>query len=466
MEKRKFDVVVLGSGPGGYPAAIRAAQHGKNVALIEAKQLGGTCLNRGCIPSKALIAGSDIVSQFSHASKFGIHFTDVTVDFTQLARHKDEVVDKMRTGLEGLIKANKITLIRGFGKFASANEIKVFGDEPCTVVADHIIIATGSEPRNIPAFPFDYKKIHDSTSLLELKELPESIIIVGGGVIGCEFASLYATLGVKVTILELLPSIIATESKDVCETLTAAFTKRGIQVDTNVKVEKIDHTDKGILVTVFGGKTYEAQMALVAVGRSLNTQEIGLDKIGVAVLDNRMVSVNDKMETSIPGIYAVGDIASKWWLAHVASHQGIVAADNACGKNAHMSYQAIPSVIFTHPEIGTVGLSFDEAVRQGYKAKLGAFPFQALGKSQAALHTEGFAQIVIDEKTGQILGAQVVGFEAATLIAEMTLAITNELTVESLSETIHAHPTISEAWLEAAFLAEGLPLHYPPKSKK
>jgi len=466
VDKRKFDLIVLGGGPGGYPAAIRAAQQGKSVALIEAKQLGGTCLNRGCIPSKALIAGTDIISQLSQASKFGIHFGDVTVDFAQLARHKDGVVDKMRSGLEGLIQANKITLIRGFGKFVTANEIKVLGDDSCTVVADKVIIATGSEPRNIPAFPFDYERVHDSTSLLALKKLPQSIVIVGGGVIGCEFASLYATLGVKVTVLELLPTIIATEGKDICESLTKAFVKRGIQVYTGVKVEKIKRTDEGVQVIVEGEKAYEAEMALVAVGRSLNTHSIGLDKIGVLVLDNQMVSVNEKMETSVPGVYAVGDIASKWWLAHVASHQGIVAADNACGKKAEISYQAVPSVIFTYPEIGTVGLSLDEAMKRGYKAKLGAFPFQALGKSQASLHTEGFAQIVIDEKTGQILGAQVVGFEAATLIAELTLAITNELTVESLTETIHAHPTISEAWLEAGLLAEGLPLHYPPKTKK
>lgn len=466
MKKKKFDVAVIGGGPGGYPAAIRAAQHGKSVALIEAKELGGTCLNRGCIPSKALIAGSEFYSHLSHAAKFGIHFKDLTIDFGQLASHKDEVVHKMRTGLEGLIAANKITVFRGYGKLTGKNEIKITGNEPDWIEAEKIIIASGSEPRNINAFPFDYERIHDSTSLLELKTLPKSLLIVGGGVIGCEFASLYAALGVEVTILELLPTIIATEAKEIARFLTKSFISRGIKVETEVKVQKIEKNPEGVTAFVEDGKTFSAEMCLISVGRSLNVQNIGLDKAGVAILTTGLIDVNEKMETSVDGIYAVGDIASKWWLAHVASHQGIVAADNACGKHAQMSYNAIPSVIFTTPEIGSVGLSLDEALKQGYKAKVGAFPFQALGKSQAANQTDGFAQIVIDEKTGQILGAQVAGFEAATLIAEMVLAITNELTVECVAETIHAHPTIAEVWLEAAFLAEGLPLHLPPKIKK
>lgn len=466
MEKKKFDVAVIGGGPGGYPAAIRAAQNGKSVALIEAKELGGTCLNRGCIPSKALIAGSEFVSNLGHAAKFGVHFKDLAIDFGQLAAHKDQVVNKMRTGLEGLIAANKITLFRGFGQLTGNHEIKILGKDSAWIEADKIIIATGSEPRNISAFPFDYEKIHDSTSLLELKALPKSIIIVGGGVIGCEFASMYASLGVEVTILELLPTIISTESGEIIQALTKAFQSRGINIETGVKVEKIEKDAQGVIAFVEGGKTYSAEMCLVSVGRSLNTKGIGLEKAGVLVLESGIIDVNDKMETSVEGIYAVGDIASKWWLAHVASHQGLVAADNASGKNARMSYNAIPSVIFTSPEIGSVGLSLADALKQGYKAKVGAFPFQALGKSQAAIHTEGFAQIVIDEKTGQILGAQAIGFEAAALIAEMVLAITNELTVECLAETIHAHPTIAEAWLESAFMAEGLPLHLPPKKNK
>lgn len=466
MEQKKFDIVVLGGGPGGYPAAIRSAQLGKSVALIEAKEMGGTCLNRGCIPSKALIAGAELVGRLKNAAEFGIKIPNMGFDFACLAHHKDRVVEKMRTGLEGLIATNKITIFRGFGKLVSPGELKVSGQDNASIAADKIIIATGSEPRNLSAFPFDYERIHDSTSLLALTALPKKILIIGGGVIGCEFASLYAHLGVDVTILELLPRIISTEAQEISQALTRAFSKQGIKVETNVKVQKIEHTELGIKACMEGDRTFIADCCLVSVGRSLNTKGIGLEKAGVVVQDNGLIAVNDKMETTMDGIYAVGDIASKFWLAHVASHQGIIAAENACGKQARMEYNAIPSVIFTNPEIGSVGLSLEEAEQKGYKAKIGAFPFQALGKSQATLQTEGFAQIVIDEKTGQVLGAQAIGYEAATLIAQMTLAITNELTVECIAETIHAHPTISEAWGEAAFMAEGLPIHLPPRHSR
>ncbi|KIC74159.1 Dihydrolipoyl dehydrogenase [Candidatus Protochlamydia amoebophila] len=466
MEIKKFDVAVLGGGPGGYPAAIRAAQRGKSVALIEAKELGGTCLNRGCIPSKALIAGAEVVDRIHEAKEFGIHVGEVNIDYAQLAFHKDRVIERMRKGLEGLMATNKITVFKGFGQFISPREIKIKGQDNTSITADQIIIATGSEPRNISAFPFDYERIHDSTSLLAMKTLPEKLIIVGGGVIGCEFASLYATLGVHVTILELLPRIISTEAIEVSQALTKAFIKRGIQVETGVKVQRIEQVEMGIQVQVEEGKHYVADCCLVAVGRSLNTKNIGLDKAGILVQENGMIAVNDKMQTNVDGIYAVGDIASKWWLAHVASHQGLIAADQICGKSSRMYYHAIPSVIFTHPEIATVGLSLEEATKRGYKAKVASFPFQALGKSQAALQAEGFAQIVVEEKSGQILGAQVVGYEASVMIAEMTLAIANELTVECVAETIHAHPTLPEAWLESALLGEGLPLHLPPKTQK
>lgn len=466
MDKKKFDIAVLGGGPGGYPAAIRAAQKGKKVALIEAKEMGGTCLNRGCIPSKALIANAEAWHRLQEVKQLGIQIQGATFDYNQMAKHKDQVVDRMRKGLEGVIAANQITVFRGYGQFVSPHEIKVMGQDNVLIEADKIIIATGSEPRVIPAFPFDYERIHDSTSLLALTELPKSIIIVGGGVIGCEFASLLNALGVSVTILELLPRILPMEAEEMSQALTRSFIKRGIKIETGIKVEGIDKTEKGITAKLADGRTFEADIALVAVGRSLNTRGIGLEKIGVVVQDSGIIPVNSKMETNVSGIYAVGDIASKWWLAHVATHQGIIAAENASGSESHMHYEAIPSVIFTQPEIGTVGMTLEEALKQGCKAKIGAFPFQALGKSQATLQTDGFAQVVIDERTGQILGAQVFGYEATTLVAEMALAITNELTLECITETIHAHPTISEAWAEAAFVAQGLPVSLPPRVKR
>lgn len=466
-EPKKFDVAVIGGGPGGYPAAIRAAQLGKSVALIEAKELGGTCLNRGCIPSKTLIASAEALKQVQEAEEFGIIVEGkIGFDYAKMVNRKDQVVARVRKSLEGLIASNKITLFRGFGQFETPKQIKITGQDSAVIRADHIIIATGSEPKSIPAFPFDNKRILDSTALLELKELPKKLIIVGGGIIGCEFASLYQILGVDVTILEMMPRIIPMESEAVSAALTKAFKRKDIKIETNAVVQGIEITKEGILAKLPGGKSVEGDIALVAVGRQLNIQGIGLDKAGVNLSENGLVAVNDKMETNIPGIYAIGDIASKWWLAHVASHQGLVAANNACGKVAHMHYNAVPSVIFTDPEIGTVGLSLEKAIEEGYEATLGSFPFQALGKSQAALQTDGFGQIVLDKATGQILGAQVVGHDASTLVAEMAVAIANELTVESVTETIHAHPTVAEVWLEAALIASDTPLHFPPKISK
>ncbi len=463
QEMQRFDIAVLGGGPGGYPAAIRAAQLGKSVALIEAKDLGGTCLNRGCIPSKALIASAEVLQKVKDAEEYGIITKGVTFDYGKMVIRKDQVIARVRKSLEGLIASNKIRLFRGFGKLTSPKMIKVMGQDNATIHADKIILATGSEPRNMPAFPFDYERIHDSTSLLEIKELPKSIVIVGGGVIGCEFASLFAILGVDVTLVELLPRIIPMEAQNVSATLTKAFKKKGIKIETEAMVEGIERKKNSVKLKIAGGKSIEADIALVAVGRSLNTSGIGLEAAGVLVQENGIIATNDKMETNVLGIYAVGDIASKWWLAHVASHQGMVAATNAAGREMHMNYNAVPNVIFTDPEIGTVGLTLEQAIEQGYQATIGAFPFQALGKSQATLETEGFAQVVTDKKTGQILGAQVVGHEASSLVAEMAVAVGNELTVESITETIHAHPTISEAWLEAVLVANDTPLHFPPK---
>lgn len=463
---KKFDVVVLGGGPGGYPAAIRAAQMGKSVALVEAKQLGGTCLNRGCIPSKTLIASADTLKRVKEAEEFGIVTGSISFDFGKMVERKDRIVTKVRNSLEGLVASNNITLFKGYGKLTSPTSIKVMGEDNIEIKADRIIIATGSEPRNMPAFPFDHERIHDSTSMLEIRELPKKLVIIGGGIIGCEFASLYVALDVEIVILEALPSILPMEGANVTNTLTKAFKKKGIQIETNTLVEGIDRTKNGVRVRVAGGKVYEADIALVAVGRTLNTSNIGLEKAGVLVQDNGIIPVNNHMETNVPGIYAIGDIASKWWLAHVASHQGLVAASNACGVSAQMHYNAIPIVIFTDPEIGSVGYSLEEAIVNGLPATIGAFPFQALGKSQASFQTEGFAQIVINKETGQLLGAQVVGHEAATLVAEMGVAIANELTTESITATIHAHPTIAEVWLEAALIASEFPLHLPPQKRK
>lgn len=459
----KFDVIVLGGGPGGYPAAIRAAQSGKSVALVEAGYVGGTCLNRGCIPTKALIANGEALHKVRNAAEFGIRVDNISFDYSRMNARKDRIVNQVRQSLEQLIASNKITLIHGFGRFTGPKEIRVTGQENTTLTADSIIIATGSEPRNIPAFPFDSQRVHSSTSILELQRLPQRLVIVGGGVIGCEFASLYQVLGVEVVILEALHNILPTQSESVSQTLRKNFERKGIKIETQVLVDKIILTDTGVSV-ICGNRSFDADMALVAIGRTRNTGDIGLEKAGVSVNKDGEIPTTDEMRTNVPHIYAVGDITGNWWLAHVASHQGLVAASNAVGKPSRMHYNAVPAVIFTQPEIGTVGLTLEQALNEGYKATVGAFPFAFLGKSLATDEVEGFAQVVTDRTTGQILGAQVIGFEAATLVAEMGVAIANELTIESLTETIHAHPTIAEAWLEAAFMANETPLHLPPKA--
>ncbi len=466
MERREFDIAVIGAGPGGYVAAIKAAQEGRKVCLIEKGYLGGTCLNVGCIPTKTLLANAAVYHKMTHAADFGIITGPISFDYSKMKTRKDGVVDQIRKSLGGLLQSNGITILRGTAEYLSAREIKVKGEENILIYAHKSIIATGSEPLDIPTFPCDHKKIFNSSSILEQTSLPKTLAIIGGGYIGCEFASLYAELGVKVIILEALPSILFLQGKTIAETLTRAFTKKGVEININVMVEGIDDAGEGLSVRLKDKPPVNCDMALVSVGRKIISQGLGLEKAGVITGDKGAILVNEKMETNVPGIYAIGDVTGKFLLAHVASHQGIIAASNAIGQEAKMHYNAVPAVIFTMPEIATVGMTLEQAQEAGFDAAIGKFPFQALGKSVATRETEGFAQVVVDRKTGQILGAQVVGHEAATLIAEMGLAIANELTIECISDTIHAHPTVAEVWMEAALLANDTPIHFPPKVKK
>ena len=462
-DRKQYDVVVIGAGPGGYVAAIKASQKGKSVALIEEGELGGTCLNVGCIPTKTLIAGAGVAHAVQHAADFGVEIEGVKINFLKMKERKDGVVAKIRKGLEGLIRANKIEILRGHATFISASEIKVQGQDNLMVQGEKFIIASGSAPMEVAQFPCDHTKVFNSTSILDLTTLPKTIVIIGGGYIGCEFASLYAELGSKVIVIEALPAIVQLQGKAVSDALTLAFKKKGIDVQVGTIVDGIDKTATGVSVRLKDKPAVNADIALVAVGRKVVSHNLGLEAAGVVVSEKGAITVSEKMETSVPGIYAIGDVTGKVMLAHVASHQGIVAAVNATGGEATMHYDAVPAVIFTHPEIATVGLTLEEAQAKGYPATLGKFPFQALGKAMATMETEGFAEVVIDQKTGQILGAQVVGNGASSLIAEMALAIANELTAECVADTIHAHPTLPEAWLEAALLAQGTPIHFPPK---
>jgi len=466
MEKKKFDVVIIGAGPGGYVAAIKAAQNGKSVALVEKSFLGGTCLNVGCIPTKALLANASVMHKIKMAGEYGIETGPVSVNYLKMKTRKDAVVESVRNSLGGLLKANKITVFSGKAEFQSPTEIKVVGEENCILLAENVVIATGSQPLDIPAFPCDHTRILNSTSVLELTQLPKTMAIIGGGYIGCEFATLFAELGVEVTILEALPSILALQGKTVADVMTKAYQKQGVNVQTDVFVEGIDHEGDGVSIKLKDKEPVKADLALVAVGRKINSQGLSLEKAGVQVGPKGEILVNEKMETNVTGIYAIGDVTGKFLLAHVASHQGLIAVSNILGEEMHMHYNAVPAVIFTTPEIATVGMTEEEAKEKGYNIKVGKFPFSALGKSVATLDTEGFAEVITDRATGQILGAQVVGHEASTLIAEMTLAINNELTADCVFDTIHAHPTVAEAWMEAALLANETPIHWPPTRKK
>lgn len=464
MQNKKFDVAILGSGPGGYPAAIRLGQAGKKVALIEATEVGGTCLNRGCIPTKSLLASAQTLHTLQHAGQFGIHAKDVSFDWSSMMSRKEDVVKKLKVSLEGLIQSNGVEIIRGWGSFASPSQLIVQSDkgESVKIDAQHIIIATGSEPKNIPQFPFDGQYIHSSTSILKLEKLPKSIAIIGGGVIGCEFASLFNDLGVSVTIIEALDRILPLECETVSSFVTKSLQKRGIAIHAKALVKSLQKNadGTGVILDIGDGKTIKADCALVAAGRSLNSEKIGLEKVGIKVEKGAIV-VNDRMQTSIPTVWAIGDVTAKAMYAHVATHQGMVAAENILGHHAIMRYDAVPGVIFTRPEVGTVGLSLQKAKEQGIKATLASYPLQGLGKAQAEMHTEGFAQLVIEESTGRIYGAQIVGHNAGNLVAQMALAIANELTIECITETIHAHPTLAEVWMESAFIASGIPLHFP-----
>ena len=461
-----FDCVVIGAGPGGYVAAITAAQAGLKTALIEEREAGGTCLNRGCIPSKALLSAAEIVNQIRHANQFGIHVDNFSIDYPAMVQRKDSVVRSIRDGLNGLIRSNKITVFSGRGSLISSTEVKVLGETPSVIKARSIILATGSEPRAFPGIPFSPSspRILCSTGVLNLKELHQKLAIIGGGVIGCEFASLFHTLGSKVTVIEASQQILALNNPDISKTMLDKFSRQGLRFILGASVSAIQDMGDRVRITL-NGNDEEYDYVLVSIGRRLNTENIGLDKAGVICDERGVIPTDATMRTNIPNIYAIGDITGQWQLAHVASHQGIVAARNIAGHRDVIDYSAVPSVIFTFPEVATVGLSPSVAQQQGIPVKITKFPFRAIGKAVAMGEADGFAAIISHETSQQILGAYVIGPHASSLISEITLAVRNELTLPCIYETIHAHPTLAEIWAESALLAVDTPLHMPPTKK-
>lgn len=465
MQRKRADVVVIGGGPGGYPAAIRLATGGKKVILVEAGEVGGTCLNWGCIPTKAFLNTASLLREVRHAATLGLRIGEATPDWPTMVSKKNEIVKRLRSGVEGLLKSSGVELVRGFGSFVSPKEIGVDGKDSSVIETDHCIIATGSEAKELKSLPFDGRLIHSSKTIMDIAQLPKSIAIIGAGAIGSEFATLFSGLGTKVYLIEALPRILPLECETVSTAVLGAFQKEGVDVLCGHMVVGAEKLQDSVRLELTQGKRIEVSMVLVGVGRSLNTERLGLEKIGVRT-EKGAVIVDERMSTNLNGIWAIGDITAKPMLAHVATHQGFVAAANILGQNAVMRYDAIPSATFTVPEVGSVGLSLEMAMQQKIRAKRVFFPFQALGKAVATSNTEGFVQIVFDEETGRIVGAQAVGDHASELISEITLAIANELTIECIAETIHAHPTMAESWVEAAFIGEGTPLHLPNKTGK
>lgn len=454
-------IAVIGGGPGGYTAAIRAAQLGAEVTVIEKDKLGGTCLNRGCIPTKALLACADALTLIQEAEEFGISVSgQVKPDLGKMLERKNKVVLQLRGGIEQLFKTHKIRLVNSKGKLVKQeNKLSVETDEGLEDY-EAVIIATGSEPAKFASFDFSQPTVMTSDDALDLGEIPEKLLILGGGVVGCEFASLYSRLGSEITLVELMPQILPFEERRIAKQLEGSFKKKGIRVLAKTSIDKIvEYGDDKIKAELSNGEVVAATKLLVSIGRKLLTEGIGLEEAGVDLTERGGTKVNDKMETSVPGVYAIGDCNGGIMLAHWAAAEGAVAAQNICGKNTVIDKSVIPSCIFTTPEIATVGLNADRAKEKGIEIKTGRFPFAANGKAHAVGEPEGSVTIVVDVKTDKVLGGQIIGPHASDLVHEIALAIKLGITAREIGNTIHAHPTLSEAVLEAAENVHGMAIH-------
>jgi dihydrolipoamide dehydrogenase len=458
----KFDVIVIGAGPGGYPAAIRAAQLGASVAVVEKEYAGGTCLNWGCIATKSLIACSDLFAHIQRAEQFGIKTGALSYDYTAMSRRKNEIVSKLRGGVEGLLKANKVQVFKGTASFVDRQHVRVTAADGAltTLETKTTIIASGSTSA-VPGFLPKHERVMESRAFLELTKLPASLLILGGGVIGCEFACMAAQLGVKVTVVELLEDILVMVDADIRRELRRHMESIGIRVLTGKALEKVEASSKEVKGQC-GDETLSADLLLVSVGRRPVTADLKLETVGITVNKAGFIPVDDFGRTSASSIYAIGDVTGIAQLAHAATSQGVMAAENAVSPRKRKLEKLVPACIFTSPEIGSVGLTEQQAKEKGLAIKTGKFTFAHLGKAMAAGETGGFVKWVADASTGQLLGAHAVGLHATELISEATAAVRAELTAEELGRTIHCHPTLSETWMEAAHVLLGHCVHAPP----
>ena len=450
----KYDIIVLGSGPGGYVTAIRASQLGFKTAVVEKESLGGVCLNWGCIPTKALLKSAQVFEYLKHVDEFGLKAEAIDKDFTAVVQRSRNVADGMSKGVQFLMKKNKIDVIEGFGKVKPGKKLDVTATDGTVTEysADHIIIATGARSRELPNLPQDGKKVIGYREAMTLPEQPKSMIVVGSGAIGVEFAYFYNSMGTDVTIVEYMPNIVPVEDKDISKQMERSFKKSGIKVMTNSSVESVDtsgDTIKATVKTSKGEKVLEADVVLSAVGIKTNIENIGLEDVGI-ITDRDKILVNDWYQTNMPGYYAIGDVTPGPALAHVASAEGITCVEKIAGLHTEsIDYGNIPGCTYASPEIASVGLTEDKAKEQGYSIKVGKFPFSASGKAKAAGTPDGFVKVIFDEKYGEWLGCHMIGAGVTDMIAEAVVARKLETTGHEILKAIHPHPTMSEAVMEA-----------------
>jgi dihydrolipoamide dehydrogenase len=463
MAERQYDVAIIGAGPGGYVAAIRAAQNGLSVGLVERDRLGGVCLNWGCIPTKALIRSAELYASFKRSAEFGISHSNLSYDFSRIISRSRGISERISRGIEYLMKKNKIDVIRGTAKLTGINSLEVtdIGGATETIRAKNIILASGGRPRSIPGVVIDRKKIITSTEAMTLAEQPASMVILGGGAIGIEFAYFYNAFGTKVTIVEMMPNILPLEDRENVRMVESSLKKSGIEILTGTKVESVLAGDEVTIVVSDekGTKELKASVALAAIGVQANTENLGLDTAGVKV-EKGFIRTDEFCKTNVDGMYAIGDVAGPPLLAHVASHEGLVAADHIAGRTVHgIDRSSIPCCTYCQPQVASVGMTEEAALAQGYKIKIGRFPFRPLGKAMALGESEGAVKLIFDEKDGTLIGAHIVGSEATEMIAELVMAKSLGATWRDLHCAMHAHPTLSEAVMEAAGQAYGEAIH-------
>ncbi|MDH5203031.1 MAG: dihydrolipoyl dehydrogenase [Nitrospirota bacterium] len=459
-------LAILGAGPGGYIAAIKAAQLGAQVTVIEEGEVGGTCLNWGCIPTKSFVASTELLAKTRKLEEFGIELRgEIVPNLSKIIERKNKVVTSQVRGIKNLFKSWGITLKKGRGVLVSPKEIVVTSNNGSQekIEADTIIIGTGSRPAQIPLFPFDGNRIISSDDALNLTDIPKSLLIIGAGVIGCEFACIYKEFGSEVSIVEMLPRAIATEDMEISELLERELKKKNIKLYTNVKVDKVDIQDDGIHAFLSDRREIVTEKILVSTGRTFNSDNIGLESIGINKGNRGEIIVNEKMETNIHGIYAVGDVIGGFLLAHVASREGITAARNIMGKDETLDYNVVPAAIFTSPEVASVGLREHQALKSGLKIRTGHFLFRGLAKAHTIGEITGFVKIVSDGESDRILGVHIIGPHASDLIHEGALAIQAGLKTKNIIETIHVHPSLSEVFWEAAEDVYGDAIHASKK---